>query len=325
MSESIGIDLGGTNLRVAVYQDIDARSPGDSVDPVLHHRELVGEARDPDAIVALIADTVERVSQEVGASAPDVGIGFAGMLRGTEGFVENSPHFGWRNVPFGELLREALGRAVVVENDVNVIAYGEAKLGAAVGSDNALAVLVGTGIGGGLICNGQLVSGGSGCAGEIGHTKVVLGETARPCHCGKRGCVEAYLGGRNLRERVHLELMGGAESKAIGLAGRVADLELSHIDEAAAAGDDYALDLYDEIAPLLGVVLANAITLLNPTHLVLGGGVLSRTPILKEQIIATMQIATNEPALNNLEVVDAALGEQAGLIGSALLARHRAS
>lgn len=324
MSHAIGIDLGGTNFRVAVYDNLGQHEPGDAITPVVKRREEVGNDRTPTAVVKRLCAAIDEVAQETGAIEAPVGIGFAGMLQGQDGFVANSPHFGWRDVPFGAMLREASGRTLAIDNDVNVIVFGEAQLGAAAGASDVLAVLAGTGIGGGIIAGGELISGGSGCAGEIGHTKVVLGDGARPCHCGKRGCVEAYLGGRNLRDRVLGELTGGAKSKAIALAGRVVDVHLSHLDEAAAQGDDYALDLYDEIAPLLGVVLANAITILNPSHLVLGGGVLSRTPILKQQILATMQIAANPPALDNLEVVDAALGDDAGLIGSALLALRRA-
>jgi len=324
VSHVIGIDLGGTNFRLAVYENLHERRPGDVIEPVLRRREAVGDDRRPEAVVGRLCESIDAVAKEVGAKRAPVGIGFAGMLQGTDGFVANSPHFGWHDVPFGAMLREASGRKLAIDNDVNVICLGEARLGAAAGATDVLAVLAGTGIGGGILAGGKLITGGSGCAAEIGHTKVVLGEGARPCHCGKRGCVEAYLGGRNLRDRVILELTGGAESKAIELAGRVVDVQLSHLDEAAAQGDDYALDLYDEIAPLLGVVLANAITLLNPSHLVLGGGVLSRTPILKEQVLATMQIAANPPALDNLEVVDAALGDDAGLIGSALLALEQA-
>ena len=176
------------------------------------------------------------------------------------------------------------------------------------------------GIGGGLVTDGRLVRGYSGCASEIGHTKVVISDDARPCHCGKRGCIEAYAGGRNLRARIREELSGSLSSRATVLAGGPDKVEVSHIDAAAAEGDPYAVTLYQEIAPLLGLALANAVTLLNPKHLVLGGGVLSRTPVLKEEAIASMVIAVNQPALEGLEIVDSLLGDEAGLIGSALLA-----
>jgi glucokinase len=317
---AIGIDLGGTNFRLALYRDLASLEPGHKPEAIAMTKEDVGDDRAPVAVVERLRTAVQSLMGEHDATDAVIGIGFAGMMADTSGHVANSPHFGWLDVPFGAMMREALGNRVVIDNDVNAITHGEARLGAAAGASNVLAVLAGTGIGGGCIADGQLIRGNSGCASEIGHTKVVISDDARPCHCGKRGCVEAYAGGRNLRDRIREELSGTLSSRATVLAGGPEAVEISHIDAAAAEGDPYAETLYREIAPLLGLALANAVTLLNPGHLVLGGGVLSRTPVLKEAAIAAMVVAANQPALDGLEIVDAALGDEAGLIGSALLA-----
>jgi glucokinase len=321
---AIGIDLGGTNLRAALYRDpLSALAADGPVQPqaILQHRELVGEARDPDSIADRLAAVVMRIAADLDGTIP-VGVGFAGMLRGHEGMVAVSPHLRWRDVPLGDMLRARLGERfpVGIYNDVNAITYGEHAVGAGYGTRDVLAVFVGTGVGGGIVSGGELITGGDHCAAEIGHMKVVLGDDARPCACGRRGCVEAYTGGIFLQARIREEIAAGAESRALVLAGSIDELYISHVDQAAAEGDAYALALYEEIAPLLGVTLANAVTLLNPQRLILGGGVLSRTPILREHVIAAFEVACNPPALASVEIVEAALGDDAGIVGSALLA-----
>ena len=323
---AIGIDLGGTNLRSALFRGIDSaiETGIETLTCVREERVAVGSARDPHAIVSRLAELISEIRRAGESPEIPVGIGFAGMLEGRDGFVVNSPHLGWREVPFGRLVREALGDANVgVWNDVNAITYAEYKLGAAADADDVLAVFVGTGIGAGLIAGGQLIEGSRGCAAEIGHTKVVLDETALPCACGLRGCVEAYVGGNYLQRRARGELRGGARSLAVSIAGGIDNVNPGHLDQAAARGDDYSLDLYAEIAPLLGAALANAVTLLNPSHLILGGGMLSRTPVLRDHVALALEVAVNPPAAAGLVIAEAALGDRAGTIGAALLAHER--
>ncbi len=306
---SVGIDLGGTNLRAAVFR-------GDQM--VLEHREAVGTRRDPESIANRIADFVAENSPR---SAP-VGVGLAAMLRGFNGDVAHSPHLEWRDTPFGDLLRARLpGRRVGVYNDVNAITYGEYAAGAARGARHVVAVFVGTGIGGGLITNGRLLTGSSNTAAELGHLKVVLHDNARRCNCGLRGCVEAYVGGIYLLARFREELTDGARSLALDLAGGDAQaVTTGHVDEAARRGDPWASALWHEIAPLLGAALANTCTSFNPEVLVLGGGVLRHAPVLRTMAVESCMRLVNPPARAGLQIVDAALGDNAGLVGAALLA-----
>lgn len=313
----IGIDLGGTNFRVAVV--------GDSHELVTHRKEHVGEPRDPETIVERCARVIEELADGRNAT---VGVGIAAMLRGREGDVWVSPHLRWQNIPFGRMLASRLGDAfaVGVYNDVNAIVYGEAVAGAARGSRDVLGVFVGTGIGGGLIVNGALVEGATNTAGEIGHCKVRWDDDAAPCACGNRGCVEAYCGGTYVQARIHKELAAGARSKALELAGGViANVNPGHIDQAAAEGDDYALALWTELAPLLAVTLGNAIAVQNPDKLVLGGGLLGRCPTLYELVETTLEIVGNRPSQEAVTIVSAALGDDAGLVGSAALAAEGVS
>jgi glucokinase len=280
----IGIDLGGTHLRTAAFDDgiLLAR-----------YRELVGEPRDPERVANRIAELAEQLGAEA------VGVGIAAMLRDDKGNVANAPHLRWRDVAFGELFAARLPHVPIgVYNDVNAITWGEACAGAATGCRDVLGVFVGTGIGAGVVANGQLVSGHTHTAGELGHTKVAWGDDAAPCECGQRGCLEAYLGGHYLERRY-------------GIA--------SDIEAAAAAGEEAALERWSDLATMFAVALGNAIAVLNPERVVLGGGVLARCPTLVELTVAALELAAPRASLEQLDVVPAELGDDAGLVGAARL------
>lgn len=324
---TVGVDIGGSNVRIAVYRDL-VPGTGVSPEPVARVREPVGEDRSPEAIAdalnerigAVLAPLADELSIDAGEIP--IGVGIAAMLR-VDGTVANAPNLGWREVAFLDLLRVRLGaqRRVGLYNDVAAITYGEWRCGAGVGADDVLVVFVGTGIGSGLVAGGQLIHGASGCAGEIGHVKVVYGDDARLCGCGRRGCVEAYVGGACLQARVRAELAEGAQSAAVRLAGGdPRAVHPGHLDAAAAEGDRYALDLYAEIAPLLAVAVGNAVTVLNPARLILGGGVISRTPVLREHFETALELAINPALLAPLKLVEPVLGDDAGMVGSALMA-----
>jgi glucokinase len=324
----IGLDLGGSNLRAAAF--------GEGTTPLLSHREEVGEDRAPAAVVERVARTIEQLAGSAegsGSTTPGgpiaVGVGIAALLRDRRGTVANSPHLRWRDVPFGELLRRRLDARyrLGIYNDMNAITWGEAVAGAGRGCRDVLAVYVGTGIGGGLIVGGQLVEGASNCAGEIGHTKVRWDEDAAPCMCGGRGCVEAYVGGRYLGERFRRELGGKrAHSSALERAGgSIEAVTPAHVDAAALDGDPWALGLWTEIATLLAVALGNALAVLNAERLILGGGVLDRTPGLRAMTEIDLTLVAPAASLEPLTIAVAELGDTAGLVGAARLARDGVS
>lgn len=318
MSLAIGVDLGGSTLRAGVLR-------GDGGALAAAHRELLGEDRAPGVVIERLAAVIERLAGPLaGDAAPiPVGIGVAAMLRDPHGAVARSPHLGWRDVPFGRLLRARLGPrfAVGVYNDVNAVTWGEAVAGAARGCRDVLAVYVGTGIGGGVIAGGALLDGASCCAGEIGHTKVRWDDAAAPCNCGGRGCVEAYVGGSYLDRRIRqAALSERVRTSAVRIAGGPDQVTAAHVDQAAAEGDEWALALWGELAPMLGVTLANALAVLNSERLVLGGGLLSRTPTLASMVDIALRIAAPPPILEPLTVAMAELGDDAGIVGAARLA-----
>jgi glucokinase len=212
------------------------------------------------------------------------------------------------------------GHHVRLANDVNAIAFGEFAFGAGRGARDILCIYAGTGIGGGVIAAGQLVIGAAHVAGELGHTKVVTGPAARECGCGSRGCIEAYAGGARLSARARAELGSGQKSRAVELAGSAAQVHAGHLDQAAREGDVYATRLWDEIAPLFGLVVANAVTLLNPARAIFGGGVLWGATELRRRMLIAYQELVNAEAGAACEIVEAALGDAAGVLGAAALA-----
>ncbi len=324
MTLRIGIDLGGTNLRGAAFE-----GPLAPIDPTPQwsHREEVGDDREPAAVIDRVATVVERLASNTEGQI-SVGVGLAAMLCDRQGTVARSPHLKWRDVPFGVLLAKRLGSRfrLAIYNDVNAITWGEYVAGAGRGCDDLLAVYVGTGIGAGAIVGGRLLEGADGCAGELGHTKVRWDDAAEPCACGGRGCVEAYAGGSYIERRIARELEPDGKSKprrtsrAVVLAGDVDAVTPSHVDRAAAEGDEWALGMWTEIATLLAVSLGNALAVLDSRRLVLGGGLLSRTPTLADLVQTTLLWMTPAPILERLEVVPAELGDSAGLVGAAALA-----
>jgi glucokinase len=305
MSLAVGVDLGGSNVRAALIDTTSGAFVGaDAKRPVTDHA--------PEAVAGLVETVVRAVdpqNRRVG-----VGVGFAGMLRGWTGVVVNSPNFGWREVDLRSLLRAKVGARTELYNDLNAIAFGEAMYGGAKGARDVLCVYVGTGVGAGIVADGKLQIGATHLAGELGHVKVVPG--GRLCGCGQRGCLEAYTSGKNIQARAREKLTGGL---AVELAGGLEHVHAGHLDEAALKGDPYADHLWTEVAGYLGVALGNAVTTLNPSRLVMGGGVWQGAPELRRRTLAQFYEHVNRPSLEEFAIADTTLGDTAGVLGAAAL------
>jgi glucokinase len=217
--------------------------------------------------------------------------------------VAVAPNLGWRDAPLGALLTERLKTQVTLSNDLSAAAWGEFKYGAGRGEADVYTVFVGTGVGSAIIVQGRLLHGASGVAGELGHTKIV--RDGRRCGCGQQGCLEAYAGGAGLQAWMSEE----------GLRGTPTDLE-----RLAAEGSTKAKALFDFVAENLGVAVANQVTVLNPGRLVLGGGVLKNAPALLRVVVETVKSRAAARAVARVTVAEAALGDDSGLIGAAMLA-----
>jgi glucokinase len=315
---AIGVDLGGTNARAAAVD----RATG-AIRAV--RKERLAD-RSPEAVVEVVARTVREVASAVGAEPRGlgtVGIGVAGQCLGSTGVVLNAPNLGWRDVALGSLLERALSQKVRVANDLSVAAWGEMRFGAARGFSDVLLVFVGSGVGGAVILGGRLHEGARGVGGEVGHVKV---RPSRPetkprrCGCGAVGCLEAYTSGVNIAARVREELAAGAATRVReivqGDAGRAS---AAAVEEAFGRGDAYAIALWEEVADLLGTAVANATTLLNPARVILGGGMLLGCAQLLRLVRQRFDAQVSASAAMGLSFERAHLGDDAGVIGAALL------
>jgi glucokinase len=313
---ALGIDLGGTTAGAArVARGGGAGGPA--------HKAAHTE-RSPAAVVASITTAVREAARRAGvdpAGLATAGIGVAGQCLGRTGTVLNAPNLGWRDVPLGAQLHAALGLEVRVVNDLSAAAWGERHFGAARGVDDAVLVFVGSGIGAGLILGGRLHEGGRGVAGELGHTKVApRGATPRRCGCGEWGCLEAYAGGMNLAARLREDAADGKAAGVLAAAGGdPGRLSAAAVEAAYAGGDPYARDLWAEVGELIGTASANVVTLLNPLRLVLGGGVLLGCANLERIVRAQLADRVLGASRRDLEVRRAELGDDAGVVGAALL------
>jgi glucokinase len=305
----LGIDVGGTYARAAVVS-----AEGE----ILASCKTALAARDPSGVIDAICLAADEA---LGASGPVVGagVGIAGQLEGESGVVAVAPNLGWRAVPFGSLLGARLGRPVRVVNDLSAAAWGEFRAGAGRGTRDIFVVFVGSGVGSAIVAGGRIVTGAQGFAGEFGHVKVEPG--GRPCGCGERGCVEAYVGGHNLLAQMQELLSSERPTQLRELVEQPgAILSPALLETAALAGDQSAKEIYDRAVAHLGLAVANQVTVLNPARLIIGGGVLSRCPGMRQSIRDAVGTWSSVVSRRQLVIAEAELGDDSGIIGAALLA-----
>lgn len=294
---ALGADIGGTNARVALVDQATGQ--------LIHSAKVSLRERTPEGVAESVGALVDEVVATAAAGAlstqAPLGVGVAGMLEGHR--VLNAPNLGWQNVDWGTLLSARVRRSVRLINDLSAAAWGEFCAGSATGVSDSLTVFVGTGVGSAIITCGALLHGASGVAGELGHIKVVL-EGGRKCGCGQSGCLEAYIGGAKLEEWM----------REVGLHGNPA-----HLENLAAQGVKVARELYHFAVEQLGLAVANLVTVLNPAVVVLGGGVLSNCPGMVERVKQLVAQRATVAAATTARVTLAQLGDDAGLVGAALL------
>jgi glucokinase len=311
MTLAVGVDIGGTKIAAGLVSE---------------HGKILASASEPtpdDAtkIPAIVADLVERLVGD--EEAAGIGIGAAGFVGEDRSTVRFAPNIDWREEPLGEHVRALLDLPVVVENDANAAAWGEFRFGAGEDTDDLLLVTIGTGIGGGIVHKGQLFRGGFGVAAEIGHMRVVPDGIL--CGCGQHGCWEQYASGsalvRNARERVANGDEGAAAIAALG-DGDLSRITGPSITKLAQQGDPLAIELLAELGRWMGEGIAVLTTILDPSVIAIGGGVgaagdLLMTPVV-EAFEAHLPARAHRP---EAALRLAALGNPAGIIGAADLAR----
>jgi glucokinase len=306
---SVGVDLGGTNIRAAVFDD----GMG-----ILSRSERPTQAQeDADAVIRRVAtcvrEALDRASVEEVAG---VGVGAAGLTDWRTGVVVLASNLGWRNVPLKESLEQELdGLRVEVDKDTNAAALAEARLGAGREFRHFLYVTAGTGIGGGLILDGTLYRGATGGAGDIGH--LVVNPDGPPCGCGDHGCVEVFSSGAGMVDRAREMLADGAEAASTAMTAE--GLTAETIFEAAKAGDAVAVQVVERAGGALGLALADYVNINNPEAIVLGGGVVRAGRAYTEPVERELRRRAL-PALGEIvRLVPPGLGDDVGVAGAALL------
>lgn len=308
---TVGVDIGGTKVAAGLVD-------GDGV--ILRRVVRPTPSTSPADVEDVIAGCVEELGEGVQVSA--VGIGAAGFVSADGATVVTSPNLAWRNEPLRDRVAARLGVAVTVDNDANAAAWGEFRFGAGRGGDDLIMVTVGTGIGGGIVLSGRLFRGAHGLAAEIGHLRAVEG--GRACGCGLVGCWEQYCSGpallRTAGRVARVPVLGRRLRELAG--GSVPQLTSSMVAQAAAEGDAGAQECFADVGQWLGKGLADLAAIFDPAVFVIGGGVADCGELLLAPARAAFaERLTAGAARTHPKIVPAVLGNDAGLVGAADLAR----
>jgi len=313
MGHAIGVDVGGTKIAAGLV-DEEGR--------ILSRVRRESPAADSNLIEDTIADLVRELAR--GHDVSGVGVGAAGFIDAARSTVLFAPNLAWRDEPLRAELERRVDLPVVVENDANAAAWGEFVFGSGEDVDHLVMVTVGTGVGGGIVHDGALLRGAAGVAAEIGHLRVVPG--GRPCGCGNRGCWEQYASGSALvrdaraaacedpaRAAAVIELAGGDPERITG----------PQITQLATQGDQFAITRVDELARWLGEGMATLAAVLDPAVFVVGGGVAETGDLLLDRVRGYFSAElTGRSHRPDIEIRQASLGNDAGLIGAADLTRR---
>ena len=312
---TIGIDLGGTNIKAGIL---------DEKEVLVCRRSIATEAdRGFEHVFGRLVGLVDDLLEQAGLGKADVcaiGFGTPGPMSHEKGVIYAAPNLpGWEHIPLRDRFAQATGLPVTLDNDANAATFGEFVAGAGRGTRNMVMLTLGTGIGGGIILDGRLVRGTFDNAAEIGHTIAVPG--GRACPCGQRGCLERYASANAVAERF-VEALDGGERSSLGAAA-TGGRKISSADVARAAreGDALATRIWDEMCLHLAVACVNIQHMVNPETVVLGGGLIGAG---EQLLIPVREHFRREvwPVPQDYPRIElATLGNDAGVIGSAALAR----
>lgn len=312
---AIGIDLGGTKT---VVGQVDGQGR------VRRRLQLPTNApKGPASVKQAITGAVQTLLKGAGSLPAGIGIGVAGQVDAQKGAVFFAPNLGWRDEPLREDLARSTGLPVRVENDVRAATRGEWLYGAGRGCDDLVCLFVGTGIGGGVVSGGRVLTGCSNTAGELGH--ITLDLDGPSCRCGNRGCLEALAGGWAIAQQAREWATSDPEAGAFILKmveGQPEKITAKIAADAAKAGDPLALSLFERVARALAAGAAGLVNAFNPCRMVLGGGVIEGCPWLVKKIAEGLEERALPAALASLRVVRSRLRQNAAVVGSAALVLH---
>lgn len=315
----VGVDLGGTTTKLAfisVYGE------------VLHKWEIPTDVSNEGKNITLnIAKSIDQKLEEQGHSKSEVigiGMGAPGPVDLSSGIIFEAVNLGWREpYPLKDLLEVETSLPAVIDNDANCAALGEMWKGAGNGAKDLVCVTLGTGVGGGVIANGDIVHGVSGAAGEIGHI-TSMAEGGAPCNCGKTGCLETIASATGI-VRLAQEILnkGAAQGELAAIYKETGIVTAKDVFDAASRGDKAALLVINTVALHLGIALANIANTLNPEKIVLGGGVSKAGDVLLNPVKEQFLRNSFPRVAQSTEISIATLGNDAGVIGAAWLVKNK--
>lgn len=309
----IGIDVGGTNVKIALVDDKGKIIYSNSVPT---HAEL-GYEYTVNNIKQAIYDLLKETKLQ-SKDIEGIGFGFPGQIDFKEGIVRNAPNIpGWVEIPIKQIFEMEFNIPTRVDNDVRCAALGELNYGAGKGCENLICITVGTGIGSGLIINGKLVRGASNAAGEIGHIKLQM-KDGPICGCGDTGCLEAFASGPAIVAMAEDYIKGGKSTKFREIANGN-PLTPYIVCEAAKAGDRVAQRIFAIVGEYIGIGMSGVVNLLNPEKIIIGGGVADAGELLFNPIVKAIRERAMKISGQTVQVVPAQLGNSAGVIGASLL------
>jgi len=310
MSEKIyvGVDVGGTTVKLGL-----CNAEGELLQTYEGPTEV---SKGPDAILSNIAAYVKQIVEEspyVWEQVAGVGIGIAGFLDIPKGFIKHSPNLYLNNVDLKGFLEQELNILVKVNNDANVAALGEAWAGAGRGVQHCVMYTLGTGVGGGIIIDGKIVEGFQSVAGELGHMAIVPDLEAIQCGCGKMGCLETVSSATGIIRMAEEAVARGDRTSL----SAVEKIMAKDVLDAAKAGDEVATRIVSRAAYYLGRSMAMMAIILNPECFIVGGGVAKAGEFLFEQIREVFDKYTQNASKENVKIIPATLGNNAGVVGAA--------
>ncbi len=310
----VGVDLGGTTFTVGIMDfNGNILSSVDTDTPV---------ENGPSAVMGKILDNIDLAINGAKLSREDilgVGLGAPGILDVERGINIFSPNLKWHNVDMVTPIKDYLNVPVFIENDVRVAALGERRFGAGKGRKYMIFIALGTGIGSGIIINGELFRGSIGGGGEIGH--MVIDSNGPKCNCGNYGCFESLAAGPSMVARAEKAIKSGLETKIFELAERnIGNITPAIIYQAAKLGDKVALDVFRETSFYLGLGLVTLTTVFNPECIIIGGGIAKSWDILMPPAIQMVKTRSFPGSRDVVEIIPSQLGDSAGMIGACVLA-----
>jgi glucokinase len=309
----VGIDLGGTQIRVAVLQGAELRS---------RVSLPTGETPTPQRVIPRIHMAIEQALELAGTSLSHlagIGVCVTGPLDSRTGVVFESPNLPeWNDIPLRSVFEAYYGLPIFIENDANAAALGEYIFGAGRGCKDLVYITVSTGIGGGVIVDGKLLTGTSGAAAELGH--ITIDRKGERCNCGNIGCLESIASGTAIARRASEALARGERVLlSTGPQGEPGRIDAKAVAEAAEAGIPAAAAIIQDAAEGLGVGLVSIIHIFNPEIVILGGGLTQMGSLLLQPALQIVQERTMRVACKAVRIESALLGINAGLVGAGAL------